>query len=95
MHGVLEPAAPNVPPLLEGGPAEFVRSVAYVGRQALQSLPDDVTDVELFAIRDIMVDLARALSAIPDLNSFITSGARHYLTSGINPTRLLLRSRRL
>ena len=66
MHGMLEPAAPDVPPLLEGGPAEFVRSVAYVGPQALQPLPDDVADAELFAIRNVMVDLARAFSSIPE-----------------------------
>jgi len=65
MHDLLESAAPNVPPLLGDGPVEFMRSLADLGLQALQPLPDDLGDAELMAMRDVAVDLADAMSAIP------------------------------
>lgn len=66
MDGLLESAADDVPPLLEHGPSEFIEAATKIGHLVLLPLPEDLTDGELFGVRDSAIRLARALSAVPE-----------------------------
>lgn len=64
-HGLVEPVFANGPVAVPEGPSAFVNAMAVQVRLGVFSVPDDVTEAELIAARDLSVVLGEALQTVP------------------------------
>jgi hypothetical protein len=64
-HGLVESVAPGVAPVLPEGPTALINALAIQVRLGPFTLPEDVTETELIAARELASVLGAALHSVP------------------------------